>query len=193
MSAPVPTPNADSVTAGEPALPSLPTRAIPLRGLLRRVSQYLAVALLAIASFLFFSHFFLQSVRVVGVSMFPTLHDSERYLLNRWVFYLRAPHPTDVVVLRDPADNGFSVKRIVAAAGDSIQLKDGEVFVNGQRLTEPYLTPGTKTFGGAKTRDFSFTCGRNQFFVLGDNRNNSVDSRMYGAVPRANILGLIIR
>ena len=189
----MPMPNSESVTTEQPVFPSVPVQRAPTRALLRQAGQYLGVGLLALASFLFFSHFFLQSVRVVGVSMFPTLHDSERYLLNRWVFYVRAPHRTDVVVLRDPADNGFSVKRIVAAAGDSILLKDGDVFVNGKKLEEPYLLPGTTTIPGSSSQELSFTCGRNQYFVLGDNRKNSVDSRAYGPVPRANILGLIIR
>jgi signal peptidase I len=97
-----------------------------------------------------------------------------------------------VVVLRDPADNGFSVKRVIATGGDSVYLSDGAVYVNGHKLNEPYLPPGTRTFTGSSGRDLFFKCGPDQFFVLGDNRNNSIDSRIYGPVPGGNILGLII-
>lgn len=164
-----------------------------LRRLLQKLLQAVAIATLAFASYFFISHFFLQSVKVVGISMVPTLHDSQRYLLNRWVFYLRPPRPEDIVVLRDPADNGFSVKRVVAVAGDSVCLKDGNVYINGRRLDEDYLARGTHTFPSSVRREQSFTCAPDQYFVLGDNRNCSVDSRTYGPVPRRNILGLIIQ
>jgi signal peptidase I len=159
----------------------------------QHVWQALAVAALAALSYLAISHFVVRSVKVVGVSMVPTLHDSERYLLNRWIFYVRSPEPNDVVVLRDPMDNGFSVKRIVAREGDLVAFKDGHVFINGQRLHEPYLSAGTATFASPKLKEQSFNCGPGQFFVLGDNRNYSIDSRAYGPVPRKNILGLIVR
>jgi signal peptidase I len=165
----------------------------PALSLARSAGQYLAIALLAVASYFLVSHFFLQSVTVVGVSMFPTLHDSDRYLLNRWVFYVRAPRCADVVVIRDPMDHGFSVKRIVAAAGDSVCLKEGRVYVNGRQIEEPYLQSGTHTYAASGPTEQRFQCQQGQYFVLGDNRNVSVDSRAYGPVPRQNILGLIIR
>jgi signal peptidase I len=97
-----------------------------------------------------------------------------------------------VVVLRDPSDNGLSVKRIIAAPGDSIFLKNGSVYVNGRKLSEAYLAPGTPTFTESKYRDQLILCGQDQYFLLGDNRQNSIDSRTYGPVPRGNILGPII-
>jgi signal peptidase I len=193
MSAQTPLLNSQSLSSGTALLNPPQQPKSHKSSVLRQLWQVLFVASLAMASYLLVSHYVVGSVKVVGVSMLPTLHDSERYLLNRWVFYLRSPHPNDVVVLRDPMDNGFSVKRIVARAGDSVYLKDGGLFINGRKLDEPYLKPGTPTFASGRHGEQLFQCGPDQFFVLGDNRNNSIDSRVYGPVPRRNILGLIVR
>lgn len=155
--------------------------------------QCISVAALALASYFFVSHFLVQTVQVVGVSMVPTLYDSQQYMLNRWVYHFREPKQSDVVVLRDPVDKGYAVKRIIAAAGDFVDLKDGRVYVNGRRLVEPYLAPGTPTFPYCKGNEQCFLLGKDQYFVLGDNRKNSADSRTYGPVPRQSILGLIVR
>lgn len=151
------------------------------------------VATVAYGCFQFVTHYVLQSVQVVGGSMSPTLHDAERYVLNRWVYHIREPQPKDIVVLRDPEDNCYAVKRIVAQQGDRVYVnKAGQIFVNGKLLNEPYLPPGTMTFASANAREEMWICGVNQYFVLGDNRNNSADSRIYGAVPRRDILGLVL-
>ena len=167
---------------------------------LQQIYQCISVAALAMASYFIISHFVLQSVQVVGVSMVPTLYDSQQYLLNRWVYYFRAPRRSDVVVLRDPVDKGFAVKRVIATAGDSVYPKDGKVFVNGCKLNEPYLASGMPTFPYLAENERSITPGKDQFlvskdefFVLGDNRKNSADSRSYGPVSRRSILGLIVR
>jgi signal peptidase I len=160
---------------------------------LQRGIQWLTIGGLGLVSYFLISHFLVQSVTVVGVSMVPTLHNSEHYLLNRWVYFLHQPQPTDVVVIRDPLDHTYAVKRIVAVGGDSVYLRDGWVYVNGHRLVETYLPAGTPTFASAPHREQLFKCAKDQFFVMGDNRNNSLDSRVYGPVRRQDILGLIIR
>jgi len=160
--------------------------------MVRQAKQCLALVVLAACSYFIISEFLLQSVKVVGRSMVPTLYDSQQYLLNRWVYYFHSPRHSDIVVIRDPVDNGFSVKRVVATPGESVYLKDGSVYVNGCKLQEPYLVPGTPTFSDPNCRDQLILCGKDQFFLLGDNRQNSVDSRTYGPVPRKNILGPIV-
>jgi signal peptidase I len=160
---------------------------------LRQLCQFVAVTALAVASYFVISQYLLQSVKVVGRSMVPTLCDSQHYLLNRWIYHVHAPQRSDIVVLRDPSDNGFSVKRVIAAPGDSIYLSDGSVYLNGCKLDEPYLVPGTPTFTESKFKDQLILCGKGQYFLLGDNRLNSVDSRTYGPVPRQNILGPLVR
>jgi signal peptidase I len=159
----------------------------------QQLSQVLLIGVLALASYFLISHFLVESVRVVGESMHPTLENAQRYLLNRWVLYLRAPHRGEIVVIRDPLDNGLSVKRVVAVSGDLIQIKDGKISLNGKLLREPYLQPGTPTFAGPYLEEQHFQCAQDQFFVLGDNRNNSIDSRAYGPIQRRAVLGLIVR
>jgi len=111
----------------EPNALSRSNRSLPF---FQQAYQCFCVAALALASYFLISHFVIQSVKIVGMSMFPTLADADHYLLNRWVYMVRPPHRTEEVVLRDPADHGFSVKRVIAVAGDSVLLKEGKVFVN---------------------------------------------------------------
>ena len=187
-----PTTDPELISANPDLFPLARKARSPVPSILRQIWQFLIVGCMAVVSYFVISHFFLQSVKIVGRSMVPTLCDSQRYLLNRWIYYVRSPRQSDIVVLRDPSDNGYSVKRVIAAPGDSVYLKDGSVYVNGSKLTETYLAPGTPTFTDSKSRDQLILCGKGQFFVLGDNRLNSIDSRTYGPVPRANILGPIV-
>jgi signal peptidase I len=154
--------------------------------------QFVVLLVLAYASYLLTSRFFVGSVQVVGKSMIPALHEGEHLLLNRWIFYLHAPRAGDIVVLRDPLDDALAVKRIIGVPGDRIVLGDGTIQVNGRRLKEPYLPRATLTFPYMGHRTQSFLCGENQYLLLGDNRNDSADSRTYGLVVREKILGRIV-
>ncbi len=157
------------------------------------ISQCFLIAGLAYGAFVLVTHFVIQSVEVVGNSMSPTLENSHRYVLNRWIYLVREPQPKDIVVILDPSDKSYAVKRIVAREGDAVHLKDGKIFLNGLALKEPYLPAGTMTFASPKVKEELVICGKNQYFVLGDNRNNSSDSRIYGCIPRQNILGVIVQ
>ncbi len=152
----------------------------------------LLTALMALASYFLVSHFLFQSVRVVGSSMFPTLRDSDYYLLNRCVYHFRDPQRGEVVVIRDPVDAGFDIKRVIAGPGDLVYLNSGRVYVNGRELREPYLPRGTRTYSYRKFDGKVIHCEKDEYFVLGDNRRNSTDSRIFGPVPRSSVLGLVI-
>jgi signal peptidase I len=129
---------------------------------------------------------------IQGRSMTPTLLDGERYFLNRWRYIFVAPKRGEVVVIKDPGHGDYAVKRIVARPFDWLNLKDGLVYVNGKRLEEPYLPVNTRTEVPDRAEKW-IQLGREQYFVLGDNRSNSEDSRYYGVIRRQNILGLLIK
>ena len=179
-------------SAGNPAYQCGGSARRPI-GFLQQAAQFLIITLLATASYFLISRYVLQSVQVAGSSMWPTLHDADRYLLNRWVYEMRTPRRGEIVVLKDPTDGAYCVKRVVALPGESVFFKNGRLFVNGEELHEPYLLPGVKTFTPERVQIEMVACGKDRYFVLGDNRNNSFDSRFYGPVSRQNILGVVMR
>ncbi len=160
--------------------------------LLKQLGILAIITILSVGCYLSVSRCLVQTIEVVGESMTPTLQPGNHYLLNRWVFHNATPHRGDVVVIRDPGDHGFSVKRVIALGGESVHFVDGKVLINGEVLKEPYLKPGTYTFTYSKDREQFITCGEDSYFVLGDNRTASIDSRAYGAVSRKDVLGRVV-
>ena len=158
----------------------------------RQCWALIILAILGTLSYLLISRFIGQFVQVQGSSMYPTLTDSGHYWLNRFSYVISEPRQNDIVALKDPRDNMLEVKRIIAMPGQSVYLKDGRVYVNGKLLSEPYLLANTPTYAYERNVSEFTIIGNDKFFVLGDNRNNSTDSRTFGAVPRHNIIGKLI-
>ena len=156
------------------------------------LAELLVVLSLSFLSYFLISRFVLQSVSVSGPSMLPNLVNHGSYFVNRLAYVTHDPERTDVVETRDPQDGTLVVKRIIGLPGESLYFKHGKVFVNGHPLSEPYLSPGMPTYAYEKNEDEFICVGANQYYVLGDNRNNSTDSRSFGPVSRDDILGKII-
>lgn len=142
----------------------------------------------SILSFFLISRFVLTVGVVEGASMVPTLQDGDRYLINRLVYRFHDPRPGDMVEFRMIRADDYSVKRIVALPGDVVQIKQGHVYVNGRMVAEPYLRPGVITEGKA-IRSEAFKLPDNVYFVLGDNRAVSMDSRVFGGVNKNRFVG----
>ena len=122
--------------------------------------------------------------RVQGHSMLPTLHEGEYLIINKLSYYLDEPRRGDIIVLHFPRDRSREyIKRVVGVPGDEIEISDNVVKVNGVALDEPY------TNGSPAYRSANWTVPEGHYFVMGDNRNNSSDSRSWSYLPRSDIVG----
>jgi signal peptidase I len=130
--------------------------------------------------------FLYQPVKVEGTSMMPALVDQERIFINKFVYKFGGDIGRgDMVVFWFPMDPSKSyIKRVVGLPGDSVEVNDGVVFVNGKRLSEPYVPEEYRDHSSG-----SYTVGPDEYFVLGDHRSSSNDSRSWGTVPRRYIYG----
>ena len=152
------------------------------------------IVTMGLLSFLLISHFLFQSIQVMGPSMYPTLQDTNFYWVNRIAYEKKDPRPGDIVAIRDPSGSGYDVKRIIAVPTESVYISHGKVYINGKLLHEMYLPPKEPTFAyDLESEDEFFCLGSDQFFVMGDNRGNSCDSRSFGPISRGAILGRIIQ
>ncbi|MCJ7660915.1 MAG: signal peptidase I [Anaerolineales bacterium] len=122
-------------------------------------------------------------VRVDSISMEPTLFKDNYVLVNKLGHKIGSPDRGDIVVFRYPPNPDEQyIKRVVGLPGDRIHISGGKVFVNDEILSEPYISVQTKSGG-------DWVIPEDSLFVLGDNRNNSRDSRFWGVVPFENLVG----
>lgn len=157
------------------------------RGTLRWVIETLAMV--AVAFFL------AQAVRAYAVapfivpseSMVPTMKISDRFLADRFTYrFLHQPKQGDIVIFDEPGGSRTFVKRVIAVAGQQVDVHDGAVWVDGTRLTEPY-THGVQTEPGSV--ELPITVPPGYVWVMGDNRTNSTDSRWFGPIPLSTVRG----
>lgn len=126
-----------------------------------------------------------ERIRVESVSMQPTLFAGDMVIVNKLAYrFNNSPHRGDVIVFKYPPDPDSIpyIKRIIGLPGDQVHITNGKVYINSQPVDEPYLKVSTNRGG-------DWTVPDRQLFVMGDNRNNSRDSRAWGFVPFENIIG----
>lgn len=121
--------------------------------------------------------------RIEGSSMEPNLHDGEYVIIDRVSYVLHQPERGDIIVFTPPTGDRDYIKRVMALPGDSVEVSNGQVLVNGTALNEPYLNTTTNYALGSQTIE------PGHYFVLGDNRNNSSDSHAFGTIVNSAIVG----
>ncbi len=169
--------NAKPVPATEPPVSS---------SLRREVRSWGRDLLLAVGLAMVIIIFLYQPVKVEGTSMAPLLTDQERIFINKFVYRFEPIERGDIVVFWYPLDRSKSfIKRVVGLPGESVEIRQGRVYVNGKRLEEPYVPPpfaDASTFGPVSVPP-------GEYFVMGDHRASSNDSRVFGTVPSRYIYG----
>ena len=155
----------------------------------RLVREVIETAVLTLLMFLVI-HSAVQNFNVDGHSMEPNLHDKELILVDKWTYLFHAPTRGDVIVfVAPPAPTEDYVKRIIGVPGDVITINNGAPTVDGVTLNETYVRPANM---GATPGDMpvnKMIVPPDDYFVLGDNRVGSSDSRTWGLLPRKNIIG----
>lgn len=135
--------------------------------------------------------FVAQFHKVSGNSMVPTFESGDYLITEKVTYRFSMPQKGDIIVLKNPRDESEDfIKRIVAIPGDTIKIVNDQVFVNDNPLKEEYLPAGTSTQAGSFLIEGSpVKTGPNQYFVLGDNRDHSSDSREWGSITKEEIVG----
>ena len=158
------------------------TQEKPKKSIKQEIFEWVMVFVVAAAMAFVVRTFIFEPVRVDGASMMNTLTDSDFMIATKFDYWLGDPDRFDIVICNYPntSDGKYRVKRVVGMPGETIELVGGRLYVNGEFVEQNFdMTPNQTNFG-------PFTVPQDHYFVLGDNRNNSKDSRspMVGALPR---------
>lgn len=128
---------------------------------------------------IFIKIFVFSPIRVNGASMNPTLNDKDIMILNEISYGFSDIVRFDIVVVKE--ENEYLIKRIIGLPGEKIEYKDNKLYIDGKYVKED--------FKHMETMDFSTTLGEDEYFIMGDNRTNSTDSRIFGPISRDEIIG----
>jgi len=156
--------------------------------------ELVKIALLALVTILLIRYYLFKPFYVKGASMEPNFKESEYLIIDEISYRFRAPERGEVIVFRYPENpKEYFLKRIIGLPGETVKVAEGRVYIynqshpEGLMISEEYL-PGNLLTAGEKTT----LLGQNQYFVMGDNRPGSSDSREFGFVPFENIIGRVI-
>lgn len=153
--------------------------------------EVLEIALVTIGAVIAIRYFLVQPFLVSGGSMDPTFENGDYLLIDQLTYRFREPERGEVVVFKNEKGTYF-IKRVIGLPGETVKVQDGSVRVTGPGapqgsvLEEPYLPPGLPTAGSSDV-----TLGADEYFVMGDNRPYSYDSRSWGAIPDDEIVGVV--
>ena len=162
-----------------------PRRPGVARRFVRLVRELLETVLPAILIALLLNVFVGQATRVQGQSMEPGLHTDQRLVVEKVSYRFHGPRRGDIVVIRVPSQGEeLLIKRVVGLPGETVEIRDGRVYIDGQLLDEPYINGATR-----QGRTGRVVVPPLYVFVMGDNRDHSNDSRSFGPVPIENIIG----
>lgn len=143
--------------------------------------------------FVLFSLFVAQPHQVKGIAMEPSLKNNEYFITNKLDYKFAHPKRGDIIVYSSPkGDDADYIKRIIGLPGEQLTFFNGKIFINDKELKEPYLASNTTTNippGSSISQGYPVVIPASNYFVLGDNREHSVDSRDFGPVPKENIIG----
>ncbi len=160
------------------------------------VFELLKIVVISLVIIFPIRYFLIQPFYVKGASMEPSFFENEYLIIDEISYRLHEPKRGDIVVFRYPRNpQEYFIKRLIALPGEEIQFKDGNVIIyndkhpDGIVLNEPYLKPGVKTYG---LTDEKIKLEKNEYFMLGDNRNASKDSRRFGPVNKNFIIGKVL-
>ena len=146
------------------------------------------IVIVSLAIIIPIRYFLIQPFFVRGASMMPNFDNGEYLVINEINYRFESPQRGQVIIFKYPLNpSQYYIKRIVGLPGETVEIKDSRVFVQGAALDESvYLPEGRVTLGNLKVE-----LGQEEYFVLGDNRSASSDSRQWGILPRENIIGFV--
>lgn len=159
----------------------------------RAIIEWVAILAAAVVAALLLRTFVIQPYFIPSGSMEPTLEIGDKVLVNKLSYDFHGVHAGDIIVFKKPADDyspGVKdlIKRVIGLPGQTISSgPDAEVFINGRLLSQPWLTASAKADPGPKIPKLVIPAG--DYFVMGDNRGNSDDSRVFGPIPKNLIVG----
>lgn len=160
------------------------------------VFELVKIIVISLAIIFPIRYFLIQPFYVKGASMEPNFFDQEYLIINEIDYRFNQPKRGDIVVFRYPRNpQEYFIKRVIGLPGERVQFKAGDIYIinkdnpSGVLLKEPYLPEGLKTFS---LTDEIITVGEKEFYVLGDNRNSSKDSRSFGAVNKSFFIGKVM-
>ena len=179
-------PNSPTSPAPESQPAIAPAPAVPSDRIASGVYLWIRDVLISVAVSILIIMFLYQPVRVEGTSMLPRLEDRDRLFINKFVYHFEDIHRDDVVVFHYPRDPEKSyIKRVIAIPGDRLRIDHGRVFLNGKSLHEPYVPEKYRD-----TRSMpEMVIPEDEYFMMGDHRSISSDSREFGPVDRDLIYG----